>query len=435
MLWATAADVIAHPEGAYPTQYEIVARVGQTPPQDLLVATTYGFLVSHDGGTTWRWGCEGGFGVFDTPWEPEYELTASGAITATTLGGLVRSTDGCTWTPVAGDAGTYTSSTTAIASDGTLYVGSGGSGGSSAVVLRSIDDGLTFQPVGALGGTIDWIESLAVAPSNPMRIYATGSVTIGERQVRFWRSDDGGATWMSLPTTALLPRPNSELQLAAIDPGTPDRVIVRVTNAAAVQQEAIFGSDDAGATWTELLRENGYIPGVAVRRTGAVLAVTKGNGIFRSADATSPLALVPGIMPQATCLHELGDGQLWICADNFNADVMGLGRSADGDSWTTVMTMLDIAGPIPCAPGTIQADDCDRGQWCSLKGRYSIPSEEVSCLAPDAGIGGGDPPPSCIDCASGGKGATPTWILVLAALAARAGVARCARAHGRRSRK
>jgi hypothetical protein len=435
MFWATAADVIAHPEGTYPAQYEIVARVGQTPPQDLLVATTYGFLVSHDGGATWRWGCEGGFGVFDTPWEPEYELTASGAITATTIGGLVRSTDGCTWTPVAGDAGAHTSSTTAIASDGTLYVGSGGSGGPSAAVLRSTDDGLTFQPVGALGGAVDWIESLAVAPSNPMRLYATGSVTIGERQVRLWRSDDGGASWTTVATTALAPRPNSELQVAAIDPDTPDRIFVRVTNAAAVQEEALFRSDDAGATWIEILREPGFIPGVAVAASGAVLAVTKGNGIYRSSDGTSPLTLVPGSMPQATCLHALADGQLWICADNFNADDMGLGRSTDGEAWTPVMTMLDIAGPIPCPAGTIQADDCNRGQWCSLKGRYSIPSEEVSCLAPDAGIGGAEPPPGCIDCSSGRKGATPTWILVVAALTVRAGAARCARAHGRRSRK
>ncbi|HUQ07739.1 MAG TPA: sialidase family protein [Kofleriaceae bacterium] len=422
---------VAHPVNTYPEQYELVARPAQTPPQDLVVATTYGFLISHDGGVTWRWGCEAGFGVVDA-WAPEYELTSSGAITATTAGGLMRSPDGCTWTAVGGAAGTDVASTTAVGADGTIFLGSGVS---PAVILRSIDDGLTFQPTGALGDNLDWIETIAVAPSNAMRVYATGSAFVGARQLRMWRSDDGGTSWVPLATAALLPTESSELQIAAIDPDTPDRVFVRVTNAAAVLEEAVFRSDDAGAGWTEVLRVSDNVTGVVARASGPVVAATRHNGLHGSLDGAGALALLPGRTFTATCLQELRDGQLWLCADNFGADRMGLGRSSDAEAWTPVMTMLDLAGPIPCAAGTVQADDCNRGAWCFYKDLYSIPSDEVSCVAPDAGIGGDDPPPGCIDCSSGGKGATSTWILVIAALVVRAGAARCARAHGRRSRK
>lgn len=423
--------IVAHPVNTYPEQYEVSARPAQSPPQDLLVATTYGFAVSHDGGTTWRWGCEASFGVVDS-WAPEYELTASGVMTATTAAGLLRSTDGCTWTPAGGNAGTDVASTTAVGGDGTLWLGTGLM---PATILRSSDSGASWQPTGSLGASVDWIESIAVAPSSATRIYATGSAFVGARDLRMWRSDDGGTSWMPLATTALLPTASSELQVAAIDPDDPDRVFVRVTNASAVLEEAVFRSDDAGAGWIEVLRVPDNISGVVARASGPVVAATRRNGFYGSPDGMGALTLLPGPQLTATCLHELSDGQLWVCADNFGTDRMGVGRSADAQTWTPLMTMLDLAGPIDCAPGTIQRDECNRGAWCYYKDLYGIPSEEVSCLAPDAGMGGSDPPPGCIDCASGGDGASQTWLLLLAALSVRAGVARCARAHGRRARK
>jgi hypothetical protein len=344
----------------------------------------------------------------------------------------MRSTDGCTWTPAGGTAGTDVASTTARGGDGTLWLGSGIM---PAAILRSTDDGATWQPSGALGASIDWIESIAVAPSNPMRIYATGSAFVGARQLRMWRSDDGGTSWMPLATTALLPTESSELQVVAIDPDDADRAFVRVTNAAAVLEEAVFRTDDAGAGWSEVLRVPDNITGVVARASGPAVATTRRNGIYGSLDGMGPLTLLPGRTLTATCLTELSDGQLWVCADNFGVDRMGLGTSSDAEAWTTVMTMLDLAGPIDCPAGTVQRDDCNRGAWCFYKDLYRIPSEEVRCLAPDAGTAGGGMDPSpCMGCASGGEDAVGTWLVILALLSVRARMARCARAHGRTSR-
>jgi hypothetical protein len=429
--------VVPHPVDAPPEQYEILARPGPASPQDLVVASTYGFLVSHDGGATWRWGCEAGFGVLDA-WVPEYELTATGVMTVTTLSGLRHSSDGCTWTTAAGAAGTDVASTTAVGGDGAIYLGSGAS---PAVILRSTDDGATFAATGALGANVDWVESIAVAPSNPMRVYATGSAFVGERQVRLWRSDDGGASWMPLATMALLPTSSSELEVAAIDPANADRVFLRVTNAGAVLQEAVFRTDDAGQGWTEVLRVPDYVTGVTVRANGYVVAATRSNGLYASIDGNGPMGLLPGRTLTVSCLTELSGGELWVCADNFGSDRMGIGRSTDAETWTKVMTMLDLAGPIDCPAGTVQKDECNQGAWCLYKDLYSIPSEEVSCVSPDAGVGGdggggggSDPPPNCLGCRSGSDAAA-LWLVAALVLGVRGRSARRARAHVNASRK
>src|SRR5262249_12444247 len=70
------------------------------PPGRLLVGTTFGLVLSDDGGTSWRWVCEssiyagGRIGTFD----PVYRSSASGTLYAALESGLSISRDGgCTW--------------------------------------------------------------------------------------------------------------------------------------------------------------------------------------------------------------------------------------------------------------------------------------------------------------------------------------------------
>ena len=68
--------------------------------QNIVAGMTFGVLFSSDGGTTWTWICEAAFpysGMFD----PVYLYTSTGAIFATTFGGLKVMRDGCTFDPVA----------------------------------------------------------------------------------------------------------------------------------------------------------------------------------------------------------------------------------------------------------------------------------------------------------------------------------------------
>jgi photosystem II stability/assembly factor-like uncharacterized protein len=83
--------------------------------------------------------------------------------------------------------------------------------------------------------------NLAIAPSNPRRIYAT--VAAG-RGVNIFRSDDAGENWMRATTD---PRPagrigGGDLPHPAVDPKNPDTIYVAST--------VTWKSTDGGKTWT-----------------------------------------------------------------------------------------------------------------------------------------------------------------------------------------
>jgi uncharacterized protein (TIGR03382 family) len=155
------------------------------------------------------------------------------------------------------------------------------------------------------------------------------------------------------------------------------------------------------------LRVDDLIPGVVVRGDGSAQVATRVGGMYAAPDAQRALAPTDGQRLTVSCLAELPGGELWVCADNFGTERMGLGRSSDGLSWTKVMTMLELAGPVACAAGTIQRDQCERGTWCFYKDSYALESEAVDCLPTDA-PGLVTDEPTCLGC---GTGATPSGAL------------------------
>lgn len=402
-------SVAAHPFDVYPAQYELLARPGASP-QRLVLATTYGLVLSDDGGVTWRWVCESAFGVAGS-WAPEYEVTASGAITATTMTGLQVSQDGCVWTAAAGPAGAGETAAATAYVAGTLWLASVGQG---AVIRRSDDDGRSWTAAAPLPGVL-WIESIAVAPSDAQRVYVSGDdYPDAARVPRVWRSSDRGASWQPLDTSGFTTTATSSFDVLAIDPADPDRLFVKVSRTGAILEERLYRSIDGGATFTEVLVVNDLVTGVVVRDDGTVVAATPASGLFRSTDGGATFAPIAGVSLKATCLAEV-DGALHVCADNFNPDFMGLGRSTDGVAWTPIMTMTALAGPLDCPAGTLQHDDCRTNAWCFFKTTYGIASQEVACATDqDAGVTPPRDPPPC-GCGTGRPGASTALGLGLTA--------------------
>ena len=75
----------------------------------LYVATTFGLLVSHDDGCSFRWICEQNVGYGGT-FDPKYRIAADGTIFATTYTGL----RGCDVTSTRRTRGRRSTSTTGI---------------------------------------------------------------------------------------------------------------------------------------------------------------------------------------------------------------------------------------------------------------------------------------------------------------------------------
>ena len=144
------------------------------------------------------WAYAVGFGLFESTdrgrhWEARQAgdwpvLVATRSAGKTVLiglsaAGLGSSTDGGrTWQQLPAPGGQMAS--LAAAPDGSVLIA-----GTTKGIFRSIDGGTSWQPTGFTGTAI----TVAVAPTDPRVMGAVDDKT------RFFRSDDGGATWPGPP--------------------------------------------------------------------------------------------------------------------------------------------------------------------------------------------------------------------------------------------
>ena len=114
--------------------------------------------------------------------------------------------------------------------------------GTNGGVFKSTDGGSTWNQL--KGGLPDVVQAnLAIAPSNPNRIYAT---VAGLQQIGIYRSEDAGATWAKITDD---PRPagrigGGDLSVPRVDPRNPDVVYITST--------VSWRSEDGGKTWNAL---------------------------------------------------------------------------------------------------------------------------------------------------------------------------------------
>src|SRR5688500_11014971 len=94
VLAAVLVSARAGANGAFPAAGQLV--VDPSDPQHIVVRTTFGMVVSRDGGATWGWVCESSAGYVDG--EPGIAVTGNGAILAGVTDGLSLATaDACDW--------------------------------------------------------------------------------------------------------------------------------------------------------------------------------------------------------------------------------------------------------------------------------------------------------------------------------------------------
>jgi photosystem II stability/assembly factor-like uncharacterized protein len=119
--------------------------------------------------------------------------------------------------------------------------------GTGGGIFKSTDGGTTWRPLtkGLPGGDGDGVvqADVAVAPSDPKRLYATVANT---RTVGIYRSDDAGESWTRITTDT---RPaarigGGDLPVPVVDATNPDVVIIATT--------VSYRSTDGGKTWVAL---------------------------------------------------------------------------------------------------------------------------------------------------------------------------------------
>jgi len=375
--------------------------------QSIYVATTFGLLISHDDGCSFRWICEDNIGYGGT-FDPKYRVAADGSLFATTYTGLRVSRDGgCSFFTATVDRPTGDPGRIAdrwidaidIGPTGEIWVATADNGKPNDI-FRSTDNGLTFAPRGMLSPTI-WWKSIRVAPTRAQRVYATGYQVAGTSPggapmaptPHFRLSDDAGAQWAASPLAGVQLGQTPLLYVVGVDHEDPDIVVMMSAGANPPLGDRLYRSRDSGATWTEVLATQASILDVALTDAGGVLAVTLGGGAFASTDHGASFAAMTGA-PQLACVGQRADGALYGCGADRDPDFMAVARAGADGRWDKVFRFVDLAGPLECPAGTVQRDACSTSQWNVLK-------EQFGAQGPAAGTCA-EPAPDITPARSGG---------------------------------
>lgn len=405
-------SVAAHANGRAPLTNGVHFRPGDS--QSIYVATTFGFLVSHDDGCTFHWICEQDVGYGGT-FDPKYAIASDGTIFATTYTGLRVSRDGgCSFTTAtadksAGDPGRIADvwiDALDIGPTGEVWVATADSGKPNDI-YRSTDNGATFEPKGMQSPTI-WWKSVRVAPSRAQRIYVAGYQVAGmlpdggqmPPTAHMLRSDDGGTTWTGLSLSGVVSGTTPIVLVAAVDPGEPQNVLAISLAANPPNGDRLYRSTDGGDTFAEVLATAEPIRDVVFRDSAHVIvALPSGSQISSNGGVSfEPMAGAP----QLSCVGQRGDNLVFGCGANWQPDYMAVARSSDAASWQKAFRFVELAGPLECPAGTAETDAC-APLWPSLREQFGTSGPTCgSEVQPD-----GSPPPStrkaggCCDAGSG----------------------------------
>jgi hypothetical protein len=431
----------AHANGRFPTAQQIA--LAPNDPDLMLLMATYGVNVSHDKGKTWDWVCETAVGYMSNE-DPTLGITQRDTILISTFEGLGASSDqACSWTlPVQGitraadlvveKADPHTAF---VLTSGFAGVGDAGSTFTSAVWVTH-DDGATFTQVGPNLDPAILAETIDVAPSDPTRVYVSGTRTVaGAPTGVLLYSTDGGQTFAEtdLPFSSADRAP----YIAAVDPTNPDRVYVRVRTTDTIPDGGAPGpagsrvlvSDDGLKTVRQVWQAGSDLLGFAVSPDGTkVYAGGPYDGLHVA--SSTALDFTTQTSPvQIECLNFEG-ATLLACSQEVSGFTIG-STTDDGATWTPMFHMSCERGPLNCGASSLVASQCGtlwESQQSTLGGPDPKCTADAGAAAPDAGTASGSAPAkSSGGCALSATGVASTPPLVVLAGAALAFAARLRR--------
>jgi len=386
--------------GAFPDSDAVLLPADR--PQQIVVATNFGLILSADGGTTWQWTCERA----ETSMASLYALGAPPAdrlySRSLDVGLALSDDDSCSWRRAGGAlagaiATDYFPDPTAAPRVLAIVGGSTDGGTGAAAVYESSDGGDSFGAtplyVAPAGAELLGVE---IARSDPRIIYLS-MATPGPHPV-IARSDDAGAGWATFDIEPSIGARTA--RIVAVDPADAGVIYLRVSGGGG---ESLAVSRDGGRTFTTpiTMPAGGTLSAFARLASGTVLVagLVPGEGgttsgvAWRSRDGGLTFedwTLAP--MPRLRALAER-DGMLYLAGSNYT-DGWALALSNDeGRTLQPILRYDQVSAVKACVAAACQ-DLCDE-----QAGRQ-IWSPQVCNPLPDAGVDAGPPakPPSGCGC-------------------------------------
>ncbi len=353
-----ARDAAAN--GRFPAASQLV-----TSPRDPLrmaVRTTYGFLVSADGGITWEWICERAIGYGGIE-DPTFAIAGNGTLLAGMFSGLGTSADqGCSWRrepkmpEVVVDLTQRTSSPDALYAISSQYKASRGDAGTvfRSELFVTTDNGTQWSRRAVFDPTLR-LETVDAAPSDPRRVYLSGTRTVlgKEPQGTLLTSDDDGGHFVEHPM-ALLSGERAPY-VAGVDPRDSQRVYVRMSG---IEASRLLVSDDGGVSFRVIFAATSIL-GFALSPDGEKIYV---GGLREGLQVASrPAYRFEKRWPlPVSCLAVRGQ-TLWACSLPSSGFVVGVSTD-DGATFEPRLRLTGMRGTVICDGGaaTICAGEYSR---------------------------------------------------------------------------
>lgn len=362
--------------------------------QTIALRVTFGFVVSDDGGQSFRWLCEDVFGYGGGIYDPPFALDATSRLFVGVPDGLNRmDTDRCMHQRIPGFEQDFVADLDA-SHDGNTLVAITSSGAQMARnrVWRSNDHGDNWMPLGMGYSNETLFETVEMARTNTSRVYAT-AVRNTPRRVVFFRSDDGGAT---MRETSLDRYSIDDAFIAGIDPTNADVVFVRaplrMNEDAGVPPDAgpnyaptaLLRTTDGGQTFTELTRSVGPMAGFAYADDGQTLwygGPNPADGLQRSTDGGRTWRQLSRVQVSGMRFRA---GTLWV-ATNWVLDGFALAKSTDnGDTLQPILRTFCDVGSVPTCPAASDVTGLCGARWPLFRSSILGCAPTIADPPPDA---------------------------------------------------
>jgi photosystem II stability/assembly factor-like uncharacterized protein len=357
--WLLAAAALlgagrAHADGGFPDPRQLLLPL--SAPEQIIVATNFGLLLSEDDGATWSFSCEQRLNAYAAPYvlgaPPQERIfaIASGA-------GLIHSDDGsCTWAAATGSLSDVLPYAVAVdPTDGlrVYVIGASRETLSDESIYTSADGGVTFAAPAFTAPAQSALLNIVVAPSAPRTLFASMFST-PENHPRLLRSGDAGEHW-EVVADLVDELGESPFELLAVDPSDADRLFVRILGPSA---ETLAVSKDGGLSFEQTVSIPGKLSAFLKLESGTILVGgTTGTAPIGYRSLDNAESFEP--WPEAPHVHALAErnGRLYVAADNF-ADGYAIAVSDDeGAHLTPLAGFKDVRSVKSCVSQAC-ADSC-----------------------------------------------------------------------------
>jgi hypothetical protein len=331
--------------------------------RSVFVRTTFGMLASKDAGASWRFVCDKAIGKANDDDAP-FVLTSKGTLVLATTGGVVVSRDaGCSYVP----AGPIALRQIVIGR-GELYGVSAAKG--DGRVLVSKDDAQTFAAVGTpLGKTAD-LGAIAIAESDPARLYVSATRGDDARTAGLFVSYDAGLSWVERPIP--LDFGERSATVALVDAKNPDHVWVTTGSDGPAHVRV---TNDAGKTWKSVYAASSRIAGFVASGDRVFVGSREGLASWNGS------AFAPGAPIGIQCLGA-GGAFLWACSTE-KTFLVGASKNG-GASFDAKLRLEEIRGVLECPAESAVAKHCE-GEWQKVKVDLGLPDGSEPARQRDPG--------------------------------------------------